>query len=284
MNKRIALITGANSGMGKATAIALAGKGMHVVILCRSRERGEEALREVKEKSMGSVSLMICDLGSMKEIQQFCHTFKEIYQRLDILVNNAGVITLNRQETKDGLELQFGVNHIGHFLLTVSLLDLIKATGPSRIVVVASGAHKIGKIDFHNIPLKHGYTVFSAYGRAKLCNVLFTKELSRRLKETQVTVNCVHPGAVATNMGVDRDTGFGKTIMKLLKPFFRTPEQGAATAVYVATSKQCRGVSGEYFYDQKIVGTSKRANDIKLARKLWTASEEIVAAYMPESE
>ncbi len=280
MEKKIALITGANSGMGKATATALARKGMHVIMLCRNKERGEEAFQEVLEKSKGSVSLMLCDLGSMAEIKQFCDEFKQTYDRLDILVNNAGVITLDRRETKDGLELQFGVNHIGHFLLTVSLLDLIKAAGRARIVVVASGAHKIGNIDFHNIPLKKGYSVFSAYGRAKLCNVLFTKELARRLKNTQVTVNCVHPGAVATNMGVDRDTGFGKTIMKALKPFFRTPEQGASTAIYVATSKKCAEISGEYFYNHKVVKVSRRANNKRLAKRLWAVSERIVAEYL----
>ncbi len=275
MSQKIALITGANSGMGKATATAFAKMGMEVIMLCRSKERGEVAFREVVEQSQGNVSLMLCDLADMADIKRFCNEFKNKYSQLDILVCNAGVITLDRRETKDGLELQFGVNHIGHFLLTVSLLPLIQSAENARIVVVGSGAHKIGNIDFNNIPLIKGYSVFSAYGRAKLCNLLFTKELARRLGDT-ATVNCVHPGAVATNMGVDRDTGLGKTIMKLLKPFFRTPEEGAATAIAVATSEDLSGISGEYFYNGKIHKSSKRSHDKELAERLWKVSEEIV--------
>ncbi len=274
--QKIALVTGANSGMGKATAAALASQGFHVVMLCRSEERGRAALEKVTRSSGGSASLMLCELGHMDDIRRFCVEFLSTYNRLDILVNNAGVITLDRRETKDGLELQFGVNHIGHFLLTVSLLDLMKRTGDARIVVVGSGAHKIGKVDFDKIALKKGYSVFAAYGRAKLCNLVFTKELARRLQGSGVTANCVHPGAVATNMGVDRDTGFGKTIMKLLKLFFQTPEQGASTAVYVATSDECAGISGEYFYKSRIHKSSKRSYDQALARRLWQLSEEIV--------
>lgn len=280
MNQKVALITGANSGMGKATAAAFSKMGIHVIMLCRSKERGEMALNEVVAQSGGDVTLMLCDLASMADIKRFCDEFKCKYSRLDILVCNAGVITLDRRETKDSLELQFGVNHIGHFLLTVSLLPLIKSTDGARIVVVGSGAHKIGKINFDNIPLKKGYSVFSAYGRAKLCNLLFTKELSSRLKDYSATANCVHPGAVATNMGVDRDTGFGKTVMKLLKPFFRTPEEGAATAITVATSEDLSGISGEYFYNGKIHRSSKQSHDEHLARKLWEVSEEIVSEYL----
>ncbi len=278
MSQKIALITGANSGMGKATATAFAKMGMDVIMLCRSKERGEVAFQEVLAQSQGNVSLMLCDLANMADIKRFCDEFKSKYSQLDILVCNAGVITLDRRETKDGLELQFGVNHIGHFLLTVSLLPLIQSARSARIVVVGSGAHKIGNIDFNNIPLVKGYSVFSAYGRAKLCNLLFTKELARRLGES-ATVNCVHPGAVATNMGVDRDTGLGKTVMKLLKPFFRTPEEGAATAITVATSEELSSISGEYFYNGKIHKSSKRSHDEKLARELWRVSEEIVDKY-----
>lgn len=279
MEQKIALITGANSGMGKATAAAFAKAGMHVIMLCRSEQRGKAALDDVLAASGGEVTLMLCDLSSMADIKRFCDEFKSKFKRLDILVNNAGVITPRRRETKDGLELQFGVNHIGHFLLTTNLLDLIKSTEKARIVVVGSGAHKIGKIDFNNIPLKGGYSVFSSYGRAKLCNLLFAKELAKRLTDSGVTVNCVHPGAVATSMGMDRDTGFGKTILKLLKPFFQTPEQGAATAIYVATSDECAGVSGEYFYKCKIHKASNRANDEALSKQLWQLSEEIVDKY-----
>jgi NAD(P)-dependent dehydrogenase (short-subunit alcohol dehydrogenase family) len=276
MEQKVALITGANSGMGKATAIAFAKMGFYVVMLCRNQDRGIAALHEVISKSTGNVALMLCDLSSLADIKRFCDEFIQKHSRLDILVNNAGVITLDRRETKDGLELQFGVNHIGHFALTNRLLDLIVSTDQSRVVVVGSGAHKIGKIDFDNLPLKKGYNVISAYSRAKLCNILFTKELARRLSGTKTTINCVHPGAVATNMGVDRDTGFGKTIIKMLKPFFQTSEQGARTAIYVATSDDCKGINGEYFYKSKIHKPSKKALSKELAEKLWQVSENII--------
>lgn len=277
-SQKIALVTGANSGMGKATVKALVEKGFFVVMLCRSKERGEEAFDELS-KNFKNIALMLCDLGDMNDIRRFCGEFIKRYDHIDVLINNAGVITLNRQETKDGLELQFGVNHVGHFLLTTQLLGVIKNSRTARIVVVGSGAHKIGKIDFSNLPLKKGFSVFSAYGRAKLCNLLFTKELARRLLEekiTHVTVNCVHPGAVATNMGVDRKTGFGKTIMRILKPFFQTPEKGATCAIYVATSEEGGRISGEYWYKSKLQRSSKRSRDIELAKKLWIVSEELV--------
>ena len=277
-SQKIALVTGANSGMGKATVKALAEKGFFVVMLCRSKERGEEAFDELS-KNFKNIALMLCDLGDMNDIRRFCGEFIKRYDHIDVLINNAGVITLNRQETKDGLELQFGVNHVGHFLLTTQLLGVIKNSRTARIVVVGSGAHKIGKIDFSNLPLKKGFSVFSAYGRAKLCNLLFTKELARRLLEekiSHVTVNCVHPGAVATNMGVDRKTGFGKTIMRILKPFFQTPEKGATCAIYVATSEEGGRISGEYWYKSKLQRSSKRSRDIELAKKLWIVSEELV--------
>jgi NAD(P)-dependent dehydrogenase (short-subunit alcohol dehydrogenase family) len=200
MNRNdIVLITGGNSGMGRATAIELAKEGAYVVILCRNKERGEEALKEIKRESKNHrVDLMLCDLGELNSIRNFAKEFKEKYNRLDILINNAGVILPKRHETKDGFELQFGVNHLGHFLLTNLLLDLLIASAPSRIVNVASGAHKVGKIYFEDINLRNNFNLIRAYSQAKLANVLFTYELSDRLKGTGVTANCLHPGAVAT--------------------------------------------------------------------------------------
>ena len=189
-------------------------------------------------------------------------------------MNNAGFISLDRQETKEGLERQFGINHIGHFLLTTELLDLMGEG--SRIVVVASGAHKAGKIRFDDINLKRGYNVVRAYSQSKLANVLFAKELSKRLKDRGITVNCCHPGAVATNMGVSRETGFGKTITGLLKPFFQTPAEGARTAIFLATDESVKDISGEYFYRCKIAKSSRRSNDPELAKKLYEFSEALV--------
>lgn len=273
VKKKTALVTGANSGMGKATAAALADQGFTVIMLCRNRERGEAAVKELKKDNDRDLRVMLCNLGSMQDIRRFTEEFKANFDKLDVLVNNAGVISLERRETEDGLEEQFGVNHIGHFLLTLRLLDKMKPG--SRIVVVASGAHKIGKIHFNDYNLKHGFNVITAYSQSKLANILFARELAERLRGREITVNCCHPGAVATSMGVNRDTGFGKTIVKLLKPYFLTPEMGASTAIYLATSPDVEHVTGKYFYRCWMTKTSKAAKSKKAARKLFLLSEKI---------
>jgi NAD(P)-dependent dehydrogenase (short-subunit alcohol dehydrogenase family) len=272
----VAVVTGANSGMGKAISTELARTGAVVVMLCRSKERGEAALKEVKELSGSSnVELMTCDLGSIKSIENFCSEFKMKYNRLNVLVNNAGVILPGWHQTAEGYELQFGVNHLGHFLLTNRLLELLISSAPSRIVNVASGAHKIGKIHFDDVNLKKNYTLWRAYAQSKLANILFTYELAERLKGTDVTANCLHPGAVATSMGVNRDTGFGTFITGMLKPFFQTAEQGAETTIYLATSKEVEGITGKYFYRKRPITSSKASYDKVVSKRLWELSEEM---------
>ncbi len=273
LKNKIAVVTGANSGMGMATAAVLSDRGATVIMLCRSEERGKKALDELAKGKERKLDLMICDLGDFASIRSFADTVKEKYPRIDILVNNAGFISLDRQETRDGIERQFGINHLGHFLLTMLLLDRMPAG--SRIVNVASGAHKAGKIHFDDINLCHGYNVVKAYSQSKLANVLFTRELAARLKGRGITVNCCHPGAVATNMGVDRVTGFGRTITGLLKPFFLTPAEGAATAIYLASDEAVRHISGGYFYKCRIAKSSKRSKSRRTARKLFELSEEM---------
>lgn len=194
-------------------------------------------------------------------------------------MNNAGFISLDRQETADGLERQFGVNHIGHFLLTLRLLDRMGQGG--RIVVVGSGAHNIGKIHFVDCNLVKGYNVIKAYSQSKLANILFVRELAERVRDRGITVNCCHPGAVATSMGVDRATGFGKTVTGMLRPFFLTPEEGAATAIYLATSPEPANVTGEYFYRCRVWRTSKAAQKKELAKRLFKLSEQITGEYLP---
>ena len=276
--KRIAMVTGGNSGMGKATVAALADRGFTVIMLCRSLARGEAALQELIEKKDRDIKLMQCDLGRMEDIRRFTDEFKSLYPKLDVLVNNAGVISLDRRETYDGLEEQFGVNHIGHFLLTLRLLDLMEKG--SRIIVVASGAHKVGKIHFEDYNLTKGFNVMKAYGQSKLANVLFARELAMRVKERGITVNCCHPGAVATSMGVDRTTGFGTSITGLLKPFFLTPEEGAKTAIYLATSPEGGKVTGKYFYRCQISATSQAAKSRKQAKRLFELSETLTGEYL----
>ena len=275
LKDKVAIVTGANSGMGKATARALLDEGATVIMLCRSEKRGREAYAELtKDGAADRTHLILCDLGDYDSIRSFVREVKSKFDHLDILVNNAGFISLDRQETKEGLERQFGINHVGHFLLTTELLDLMP--GGSRIVNVASGAHKTGKIHFDDINLHKGFNVFKAYSQSKLANVLFTRELSRRLAPCGITVNCCHPGAVATNIGIDRDTGFGKTITGLLKPFFQTPAEGARTAIFLATDESVKDISGEYFYKCKIARSSRRSKDMALANKLYEFTQNLI--------
>ena len=274
LNGKTAIVTGANSGMGMATAAALADIGATVIMLCRNEKRGKEALAKLQVKTDRKLDLMLCDLGDLSSVRAFADAFRENYETLDILVNNAGFISLDRQTTKDGFERQFGVNHLGHFLLTMKLIDLIPSGG--RVVNVSSGAHKVGNIHFEDINLTRGFNVIRAYAQSKLANVLFTRELAERMRDRGVTVNCCHPGAVATNIGISRETGFGKTVTGLLNPFFQTPEQGAQTAIYLASDEEVGAVTGEYFYRCKIAKSSERSKDRALAKRLFAYSEQLI--------
>ncbi|KTD85323.1 SDR family oxidoreductase [Paenibacillus etheri] len=277
MRGKIALVTGANSGMGLATTVELARKGAKVIMVCRNRQRGEEALAAAKQKSHSEdIELMLCDLASLESIRSFAEEFTRKYPILDILINNAGVVTIKRQLTKDGFEMDLGVNHLGHFLLTNLLLEPLEAAEQGRIVVVASGAYKIGALHYEDPTLERRFNPAKAYARSKLANILFTKELAARLQGTRVTVNCVHPGAVGTNIGVNRETGFGKSILKLLSYFFLTPEQGADTAIYLATEPDLQEVTGQYYYRRKNQELTPRAQNKQEAKRLWQWSQEQV--------
>ncbi|MCR5120005.1 MAG: SDR family oxidoreductase [Lachnospiraceae bacterium] len=273
LDGKTAIVTGANSGMGMATVEALSDEGATVIMLCRDEKRGREALAKLSEVNSRKLDLILCDLGDFDSIRAFVRLVRRKYERIDILVNNAGFISLDRQETKEGLERQFGINHMGHFLLTMGLIKMMGEG--SRIVNVASGAHKVGKIHFDDINLTKGYNVVKAYSQSKLANVLFTRELARGLKKRGITVNCCHPGAVATNIGIDRETGFGKTITGMLKPFFQTPMEGARTAIFLATDDSVKNITGQYFYKCRIARSSKRSKDMALARKLYDLSIRI---------
>ncbi len=274
----LALVTGANSGMGRATSTALLRAGYRVLMLCRDAARGLAALREATAASgarAGDAELLLCDLADLADVRLGAASVLARGVPLDLLVNNAGVITMDRRETKDGFELQFGVNHLAHFLLTSLLRDAIVAAPAGRVVVVASGAHKIGAINLADPNLRRGYSAFKAYSQSKLANVLFASELARRLEGTRATANSCHPGAVGTSMGVDRTTGFGSGIMKLLRPFFLTSEEGARTAIWLATSPDAAGLRGAYCYKCLPASPSKRARDPKLAADLWELSERL---------
>lgn len=275
MKGKVVIVTGANAGIGKVAASALAKQGAKVVMVCRDKARGEEALRDVRAESGGDVELLLCDFSSQQSIRAFVAGFKAKYDRLDVLLNNAGAIIGERKLTVDGIETTFAVNHLGYFLLTNLLLDLLKKSAPARIVNVSSEAHRQGKLDWNDLQNERGsYSQFKAYGDSKLCNILFTLELSRRLEGTRVTANSLHPGVVGTNFGTT-GSSFIRFLMKLGKPLLMSPEKGAATSVYLASSPEVEGVSGKYFKKSREATPRRDAVDPAAARRLWDVSAEL---------
>jgi NAD(P)-dependent dehydrogenase (short-subunit alcohol dehydrogenase family) len=275
MTGKICLVTGANSGIGKATTSGLARMGATVVMICRNREKGETVRAEIIAQSGNqSVDLMIADLASQQSIRQLATDFKRKYQQLHVLVNNAGGIFGRRVLTEDGLEQTFAVNHLAYFLLTSSLLELLQASAPSRIVNVTSEAQRAGIINFDDLQAENGYSAQRAYSQSKLANILFTYELARRLAGTGVTANVVHPGAVRTGFGSTASTSF-RIVVKLLSPLMRNPEKGADTVVYLAASPEVEGVTGKYFSDRKERPSSKASYDLSTAMELWDVSEKL---------
>lgn len=272
MTSKVALITGANSGIGKETALVLARTGADLVIVCRDQERGRAALDEIKTKSgNASVELMICDLSSQAQIRKLADEFKQKHNRLDVLINNAGVILTRRRVTEDGLESTFAINHLAYFLLSNLLLDLIKQSAPARIVNVSSTVHKSATIDFDDLQSERSYSSMRAYGQSKLANVLFTYELARRLEGTRVTVNCLHPGVIATNIFRDVSGVVGAAA----KLFLKSPRRGAETSIYLATSPEVTGVTGKYFDDKRAVRSSPESYDEAIADRLWQVSAQL---------
>lgn len=269
---KVCVVTGANAGIGKETSIGLAKLGATVVMVCRDAGRAEKALREVKHQSGSDrVELMICDLSSQKSIRRFVDEFKQQYDLLDVLVNNAGVFLRQRLLTEDGFESTFAINHLGYFLVTNLLLDLMRKSAPSRIINVASTAHKYGKLDVNGWPTGRNYSGFAAYANSKLANVLFTYELARRLEGTGVTANCLHPGAVASNLF----RGLPGLLEALIKFVTISPERGARTSIYLASSPDVQGISGKYFARRRPEKSSEASYDLEAARRLWEVSEEL---------
>ena len=277
MKNKVVLITGATGGIGKETARALYGMGVHVVIVGRNPEKTAGVVNELSSQNprAGTLDSMVADLSSLEEIRRLASEFKEKYTRLDVLINNAGAYFNQRRESVDGYEMTFALNHLGYFYLTYQLLDLIKASAPARIINVSSGAHTMsGEINFDNLQNDGLFFGWTAYGRSKLMNILFTRELCRRLQGTGVTANALHPGFVATNFGHNGD-GIGKWIIGLTQRWALTAEEGAQTSIYLASSPEVAGVSGVYFVDKKITQPSNAALDDEAARKLWEISLEL---------
>src|SRR5215210_591469 len=247
MGGKVVLITGGTSGIGKAAATALAAMGARVVITGSNPERGEAALAELQGDSRNdSVDLMLADLSKQAEVRRLAEEFLQRHDRLDVLVNNAGVVQSKRTETTDGIETTLAINHLAPFLLTNLLLDRLKQSAPSRVITVSSEAQRWGNIDFDDIQSTRKYKGFPVYGMTKLANIMFTYELAERLKGSFVTANCLHPGPVSTNFGKNNG-GPMALFFRAAKPFMRTPEQGADTLIWLASSSDVNGVSGEYF-------------------------------------
>jgi retinol dehydrogenase-14 len=275
MGEKTVLITGGTSGIGKATAVAMAAMGADVVVTGRDPERGERALEEIRAESTGgSVELVLADLSVQAEVRRLADEFRERHDSLDVLVNNAGLVQSERTETPDGMETTLAVNHLAPFLLTNLLLDLLKKSAPSRVVTVSSEAQRWGDMDFDDLQSRRKYEGMPVYGMTKLANIMFTYELAERLEGTEVKATCVHPGAVNTRFGTNNG-GPMTLLFRIFKPFMRTPEQGADTVIYLASSWEVEGVSGRYYSDRKWIEPKKFALDPEARRKLWEASEEL---------
>ena len=273
---RTCLVTGATSGVGEETAVGLARCGARVILVARNRERGEASVARVKTKTGNpAVELLLADLASQEEIRELAGQVRERCPALHVLVNNAAVIHLSRETTVDGFETTFAVNHLAYFLLTRLLLDRLVESRPARIVNVASGGHKHGKLDFDDLQSERRYSWMRVYGTSKLANVLFTYELARRLEGTGVTANCLHPGAVSTGLGMNNGR-LGRIVVPLLRPFFLTPEAGARTSIYLASADEVENVSGRYFVKCKPEASSPDSYDEALARRLWEKSSQLV--------
>ena len=269
---KVCIVTGANTGIGKETALGLARLGATVVLVCRDHQRGEEAQRDIKQKTgNNNVELMLCDLSSQRSITQFTTEFAQRHDRLDVLVNNAGVVLRGRSMTEDGVESTFGINHLGYFLVTNLLLDLLKKSAPSRIVNVASAAHRYGKLDVNSWPTGRDYSTFGAYANSKLANVLFTHELAKRIVGTGVTANCLHPGGVGTNLF----RGLPKFLQSVIKLITISPERGARTSIYLASSPKVEGISGKYFARRRQQESSDASRNEEAAKLLWDLSAEL---------
>jgi NAD(P)-dependent dehydrogenase (short-subunit alcohol dehydrogenase family) len=283
MQEKVCIVTGANSGIGKATALGLARMGATVVMICRDQTRGEEAQKEIKTISGNeAIDLILADMASQASIRQLAENIQQHYPQLHVLINNAGAVNLKRRETSDGFEATFAVNYLAPFLLTNLLLEKLKASAPARIVNVSSESHQAGYINMDDLQSEQHYKFMRAYGQSKLALVLFTYELARRLQGTGVTANCLHPGFVATNIGQNGIGSVGRSIVKLI--FSRlgiSPEEGAKTSLYLASSPEIEGVTGKYFAKSIPVRSAPISYDVTLQRQLWVESAKLVNLSIP---
>eukprot|EP00092_Neocalanus_flemingeri_P008537 GFUD01009196.1.p1 GENE.GFUD01009196.1~~GFUD01009196.1.p1 ORF type:complete len:321 (+),score=108.94 GFUD01009196.1:106-1068(+) len=282
LDGKVAVITGANTGIGRETARDLVKRGAEVHLLCRDLEKAEIVKGEIKTETGREVFVHKVDLASLESVKECAAVMKKELQKIDILINNAGIMATLEKRTQEGFELQFGTNHVGHFLLTNELLPLLRNAGKSRVVVLSSSAHTSGKINFDDLNWRtRTYSPLAAYSQSKLANVLFAKELARR--ETQlesgVTVYCLHPGVIKTELFRHVKETYGYLLYLLghvLMPFYKTVESGAQTSIFCAVEESLENVTGKYYKDCKEVDASKDGNNMEDAKKLWEVTEDMV--------
>lgn len=275
MHGKTVVITGATSGIGEVAASALAQQGARIVFLARDRGRGEQLLKRLQGLApQANHAVHYANLSRLTELKRVAEALAASEPHIDVLINNAGAMFTVRQVTGEALEMTFATNHISYFVLTNMLLPRLKATPGARIVSTSSDAHRRCKLDFDDLQMEEGYTAFGMYARTKLMNVLFTRELARRLAGSGVTANCLHPGFVNTRFG-DESGGLTSFVVRAAKHFALTPEEGTKTILYLATSPEVEGVSGQYFYQCKPVTPSEEAQNDAHARKLWEISAHL---------
>ena len=278
MSGRTVLVTGATSGIGKATALGLAKMGARLAITGRDRARTEDAAREIRAAGGGPVDVFVADLSVQSEVRRLAEEALESLSRIDVLLNNVGGYWNTRHVTADGLEHTFAVNHLAPFLLTNLLLDRLKQSAPARVVTVSSNAQAMGRIDFDDLQGERSYSGSRAYDQSKLANVLFTYELARKLRATSVTANALHPGVVSTSFGAEDPGRIQRLFVPFMRPFMKAPAQGATTSIHVASAPELEQVTGLFFANSKPKRSSKRSYDEVAAARLWQVSADLTCS------
>lgn len=276
--KRV-LVTGANTGLGLASCLAMGRMGAQLILGCRDAQKGQAALEQVRA-SGAEAELLLMDLGRKASLREAAQRLSDHHPQLDVLMNNAGVFMAERTLGEDGIEATFSVNHLGPFLLTRLLMPLLRASPSARVVNLSSNAHSAGRLLLDDLGAERGYSAIGAYGDSKLANLLFNRSLARRLEGTKITSNAVHPGGVRTELG-DTDSAWKRAVGSVIRWFLVSPEQGARTQVWVASAPELEGVSGRYYVKQREVQPSALAQDEQLAERLWTLSEELAGISGP---
>lgn len=285
MQNKLCIITGANSGIGKVTALNLARQDAYIVMVCKNEERAQQAREEIlSETGNAGIDIVLADFAYQYEIREAADQIKSRFEQVDVLINNAGMIPSKRTETIDGIEKTFAVNHLGGFLLTNLLLNQLKAAPQARIINVSSEVHRLGASIFHlaNLQLQESYSPLKAYGLSKLCNIMFTHELARQLESTNVTVNALHPGLVSTRLS-SQAGWLMKFFYFIGRPVMKSPTKGAETPLYLAASDEVRDISGKYFKNKKIKKPADIAYDDELTARLWEISEELTGLNKKDS-